>query len=102
MGECREDVYKNGEHVATVASIPSTEIEAWVIKIRELAGEERVDWHYVGGRGVVRALGDVERIRKVIGENPPDTSYFNLIGPIQEGDSVLPMDFEELWNRRHE
>lgn len=60
-----EDVFKNGQHVFTVANIPAAKIEEWVKAVALLSGQD-VDWHFVGGRGVVLALGDISQVRQAI------------------------------------
>jgi hypothetical protein len=63
---CAEDIYRNGTPVFVTHSIgrPWT-VEAWVRRIAKASGQ-KVDWHFVGGRVVVRALGDMRRIHKAI------------------------------------
>lgn len=61
----RKDIYENGENVAMVHSLPSDDIEAWVLKVRALSNVEDVDWHFIGGRGRVAALGTPEELKRV-------------------------------------
>ncbi len=48
-----------------IAGIPSTAIEAIVVRVREET-ECQVDWHYVGGRGIVKVLGGAEAEKEVV------------------------------------
>ena len=69
---CEPDIFKNGQAVCVVLG-PSDDIEAWVKSIADKS-KAAVDWHYMGGRGVVKHLGnDVERenVREVIRQTPP-------------------------------
>lgn len=52
---CDPDIYENGNVIAIMTG-PSTAIEAIVVRVRQLTNV-RIDWHYVGGRGVVKVLG---------------------------------------------
>jgi hypothetical protein len=58
---CRPDIFEEGEHVCTIAGVPARVIEAHVRAAADLTGEP-VDWHYIGGRAVVRALGDTAKV----------------------------------------
>ena len=40
-------------------------MEGWVKKVAELSGQS-VDWHFVGGRAVVKALGDLGKVAEAI------------------------------------
>jgi hypothetical protein len=40
-------------------------MEPWVVKVREISGQ-RVDWHYFGGRAVVKFIGDADEVRRAI------------------------------------
>lgn len=63
---CDLDVYESGIAVAIVHDPGgAAAIDAWVLLIRRESGQ-RVDWHYVGGRGVVKVIGDVDAVRTVL------------------------------------
>lgn len=69
---CRADIFVDGEMVCLVYG-PSNAIERWVKSIAEVAQSD-LDWHYVGGRGVVKHLGDDasrERTLTAIQKNKP-------------------------------
>lgn len=59
---CDFEIYERGEIAAVVADRKAIEIEKLVKEIAAETGE-RVDWHYFGGRGVVKVLGDVVKVR---------------------------------------
>jgi hypothetical protein len=64
--DCDPEVYANGEVVFLIAGLPSTAVEALIVRVREETSV-RVDWHFVGGRAFIRVLGDdeaKERVRK--------------------------------------
>lgn len=62
---CRPDVFQRGSIVAMLAGPRAVTIEAWVQEIAR-STEQLVDWHFVGGRAIVRALGDLPRVRAAI------------------------------------
>ena len=63
--KCSDKVYKKGTAVCMFANASSESIEEWVIMLRKVSGE-KVDWHRASGRGVVKVLGDVEKVREII------------------------------------
>jgi hypothetical protein len=64
--ECDRDVYKNGD-VALMLSLRAKRMEPWVVRVRERS-EQRVDWHYFGGRAIVKFIGDPEAVLRAISE----------------------------------
>jgi uncharacterized membrane protein YczE len=56
---CNKQVARNGKAVYMIAGLPSTAVEAIVVRIREETNI-KVDWHYTGGRAVVLVLGTQE------------------------------------------
>jgi len=62
---CDEEVYLKGEVVFITNTIASGKIEEWVKNLRQQSGQ-KVDWHWMGGRAVVRALGDIPAVRDAI------------------------------------
>lgn len=62
---CESDIFKNGECVFVTDTIPSNAMEGWVKHVAEISGQ-RVDWHFVGGRARVLALGDIEKVKLAI------------------------------------
>ena len=77
---CEAGVYKNGEVVFITNTIPSNAMEGWVRKVAELSGQ-RVDWHFFGGRAVVKALGNIGKVLEAIEELRPlhDQLYFEAV-----------------------
>lgn len=71
---CNQEIYEKGTVVIVIAG-PSREIEEYVVSMREKTQQPRIDWHYVAGRGMVKALGDIELIRKTMLENPPNLQH---------------------------
>lgn len=60
---CAPDIFANGVPVAVIADRKADAIEEIVLLASATIGI-RADWHYVGGRARVLALGDdVERAR---------------------------------------
>jgi len=63
--KCDQEIYDNGEHVFTIASEHTADIEKFVEAVREMSGQ-KVDWHWMAGRGIVKAIGDLEAVRRAI------------------------------------
>ncbi len=62
---CDKKVYDNGTEVFLTHTIPAKEIEKWVQTIATKS-EQQVDWSYFGGRAIILALGDLDRVRQTI------------------------------------
>lgn len=73
LPKCDDDIFQNGTSllVADTGDVGGClRMEDWVIQIREASGE-KVDWHYVGGRAVMRFLGDRDKVKQAVDKNPP-------------------------------
>lgn len=96
---CDPKVFEEGECVFITHTIPSNSMESWVKAVAR-DSKQPVDWHFAGGRAVVLALGDIEKvkasIRKLIDEHDARfalgcravSDSFGL--PPMEGDSRPP------------
>ncbi len=62
---CDPKIFADGEQVFVTDTIPSNAMEGWVKQVAELSGQP-VDWHFVGGRAEVLALGDITRVKAAI------------------------------------
>lgn len=62
---CDNNVYENGEHILTFSTMNAARIERWVTLVREASGQS-VDWHYFGGRAVVKYVGDFYKVKAAI------------------------------------
>jgi len=62
---CDRDIFENGTPVFMTHSIPSNAMERWVKLVAKKSGQ-RVDWSFTGGRAVVKALGDIAKVRAAI------------------------------------
>lgn len=69
--KCDEEIYKNGAGVA-VLSGPSGVIEA-IVKTASSRCGEKMDWYYVGGRALVKTLGDAQKAAKAIHSCMPES-----------------------------
>lgn len=58
---CDTEIFENGTAVFITHSIASNAMEGWVRRVAEESGQ-RVDWHFTGGRAVVKAIGDLHRV----------------------------------------
>jgi hypothetical protein len=65
LNPCNDDIFANGTNVAMVHSVPAETVEAWVRAVRGWSQVERIDWHYIGGRARVAALGDAAELGRV-------------------------------------
>lgn len=61
---CDTEIWNRGTAVFGIASLPSTAIEAIVVRCREETGE-KVDWHYFSGLGIIKCIGDDAACTKV-------------------------------------
>lgn len=68
---CDAEVFRDGTVVLVTSSIPSNAMEQWVQRVAELSGQ-RVDWHFVGGRAVVKAVGDLRKVHAALEEMAPE------------------------------
>jgi len=71
LDQCDREVFKTGIAVMVTHTISSNDVEAWVRKVAEYSGQ-KVDWHYMGGRAVIRAVGDIDAVDAVIQELLPE------------------------------
>jgi hypothetical protein len=62
---CDDKVFKHGKAVFSTNTIPSCAMEGWVKKVAKKSGQ-RVDWHFMGGTAIVKALGDVNAVKAAI------------------------------------
>jgi hypothetical protein len=58
---CDSKIYEKGIVVAIIADRNAQEIESLVTDARKQTGQ-RVDWHYIGGRGVIKVIGNTEKV----------------------------------------
>lgn len=65
MDRCDQEVYDKGTVVFLTNTIRSARMEEWVQAIAQHCGQ-KVDWHQFAGRSVMKALGDLHRVRKAI------------------------------------
>lgn len=68
---CAPDIFQNGHNVFMTHTIPSNAMERWVQKVAKLSGQP-VDWHFCGGRAVVLALGDLDKVQEAITALKPE------------------------------
>jgi hypothetical protein len=68
--KCDSEVFAKGEVVTVIGNHPgSHKLEEWILKVRETSGQ-RVDWHFVAGRAVVKAIGDLAKVRAAMEAHP--------------------------------
>lgn len=62
---CDPDILEHGESVFMTHSIPSNAMEGWVKQVAAKSGQP-VDWHFFGGRAIVKTTGSVDAVRAAI------------------------------------
>jgi hypothetical protein len=68
---CDDKIFHQGQVVAVLDG-GAKAVEGVVAEAnRRLSLAGRVDWHYVGGRAVVKTVGDVEQARKALEQSIP-------------------------------
>jgi len=86
--DCNSKVYRKGEHIATIYEGKPGEIEE-IVKTASVNSGQKIDWHYFGGRGVVKVLGNIERatrsLKSELEERGVQGYRFTT-----ENDSVIP------------
>ena len=65
LSPCKSEIYESGECAAILAGANARTMEEFVRCVAEYTGQE-VDWHYFGGRAVVKTTGDVEAVRMAV------------------------------------
>lgn len=71
---CDPEIEKKGTVVLTTHSVPSCATERWVKKVAEQSGQ-RVDWGFVGGAIVIKALGDLDKVLETMRELKMEWAY---------------------------
>ena len=67
LPRCDLEIYNYGTTVFVGCDIRSEDMERWVKQVSERS-EQRVDWHWFGGRAVVKALGDLRLVHAAIND----------------------------------
>lgn len=62
---CDGEIYRRGTVVGIFETYGANHFEDLIRQVREQCGQ-RVDWHYAGGRAIVKALGDVDAARAAV------------------------------------
>ncbi len=68
--ECDPEVYANGELICVLDAC-MYRAEHWVRAVAQESGQ-KVDWHYVGGRAVVKFVGDRKKVSSAVQRLEPD------------------------------
>ena len=88
LPNCDKKVYRKGEHIATIIDLKPSRIEE-IVKTAAKSSGQRIDWHYVGGRACVKALGDLNAARTYLKEGlKPYNGKYRFT---TDEDSVLPL-----------
>lgn len=65
LADCDNEIYTNGVTVGYATTQGAEAFEGWIELVRKQSGQ-RVDWHYVAGRAVIKVLGDVEAVKRAM------------------------------------
>lgn len=68
-GDMDHWTYRYGKCVAVTGDLKKDELEKLCRDLRMQTGQ-RVDWHWMGGRGVIKCLGKPDHVRQLISERP--------------------------------
>ena len=71
---CDQKIFKKGEVLFVTHTIPSNSMEEWVQNVAKDSGQS-VDWHFMGGRAVVLAIGDLNKVRNSMRKLMPDHDH---------------------------
>ena len=63
--KCNQEIFKNGNTVAVIVGISPKELDNICDDLSIYSGQP-VDWHFCGGRAVVRTLGNVNSVRQFL------------------------------------
>lgn len=92
LPKCDQELWEHGEHIATIIDLKPDTIEEIVKSAAKLSGQ-RIDWHYVGGRACIRALGDLDSaINSLREELKPYDGKYRFTTNV---DSVLPFPLSQ-------
>jgi len=92
LPDCDRELWEHGEHIATIVDLSPKTIEG-IVKFAAKISGQRIDWHYVGGRACVRALGDLDLARQYLQEQLK--FYEGKYKFTTESDSVLPFPLRQ-------
>ena len=86
---CDRDIYANGTLVLMTHTIGSEAMEGWVRQVAEIS-QQKVDWHFAGGRACVLALGDLSRVRQAIETLMPEHDELQRSAAQQYRSPLMP------------
>ena len=88
LPDCNQKVYSKGEHIATIINLKPTKIED-IVKSAAKKSRQKIDWHYFGGRAIVKALGNIKRARDYLKQELENSNHRGYRFTT-ENDSVIP------------
>lgn len=59
--KCDDEVYRNGKTVAVNGDLAAEVAESYAQMVSQKSGQ-KVDWFYMGGRAVFKAIGDLKKV----------------------------------------
>lgn len=75
LPSCKTDIFENGVSVMVTHTLKATDVEAFVRAVATLS-RQPVDWHFFGGRAVIKTTGDVVAVRATLLELRPTHDMF--------------------------
>src|SRR5690349_4717602 len=84
---CDGEVYREGEHLFTAYGGNAELIENWV-KLAAKESGQRIDWHYIGGRAVIKCIGDRLKAKEAIERLKPEAVTARWVG---DSTSIFPL-----------
>jgi len=72
---CNLEIYEHGKFIGIINGKKNV-IELIIKNVREEG--YKIDWHYIGGRGVVKAIGNIKKIRERLWFNFPTLNIEGL------------------------
>lgn len=98
--KCDKEVYENGSQIFLTHSIPAKKIEKWIKAVAKESGQ-KVDWHYVGGRAVILALGDLKKVYSALTNlrETHDDLYFHAVKELGDTftDKMIQEQLQGIW-----
>jgi len=77
---CDQEVYHEGKVIAVLGDVAGEIVEVWCKRIAQDSGA-KVDWYWMAGRAIVKAIGDLKKV---------DAAAFWMFGDgLSENDNKL-------------
>jgi hypothetical protein len=102
QGDCDHEVFKDGSVVFITHTLSAKMVEEWCRRVRvSLPEGTRLDWHFVGGRAVFKALGDIDEAKAALSLLRPvhDAMFFCAMRELESfSDEWIQRCINGVWN----